>query len=76
MHLYAHKADVLRLQVLNTYGGIYLDIDTMSLRSWRPFCEVHRFVMAWQDQPSGDLFDLVKNMICVMLPWQAHDSLF
>jgi len=32
---YAHKADVIRLQVLLQYGGIYLDIDTFALRSFR-----------------------------------------
>ncbi|KAK9679281.1 hypothetical protein K7432_016336 [Basidiobolus ranarum] len=29
---YAHKADVVRLQVLEEYGGIYLDLDLISLK--------------------------------------------
>ncbi|CAO3607246.1 unnamed protein product [Mucor hiemalis] len=29
---YAHKADVVRLQVLEKYGGIYLDLDLISLK--------------------------------------------
>ncbi|KAJ9098458.1 hypothetical protein QFC19_006325 [Naganishia cerealis] len=32
---YAHKADILRLEILQHYGGIYLDIDTIILRSFR-----------------------------------------
>jgi hypothetical protein len=29
---YAHRADVLRLQVLEEFGGIYLDLDVVSLK--------------------------------------------
>ncbi|KAI9243850.1 hypothetical protein BY458DRAFT_448087 [Sporodiniella umbellata] len=29
---YAHRADVVRLQVLEKYGGIYLDLDLISLK--------------------------------------------
>ncbi|KAJ9112805.1 hypothetical protein QFC20_002133 [Naganishia adeliensis] len=32
---YAHKADIIRLEVLQQYGGIYLDIDTIILKSFR-----------------------------------------
>ena len=31
---YAHQADVIRLQKLQKYGGIYLDIDTICLKSY------------------------------------------
>ncbi|EJT99593.1 hypothetical protein DACRYDRAFT_109692 [Dacryopinax primogenitus] len=31
---FAHKADVLRLQLLIAYGGVYVDIDTYVLRSF------------------------------------------
>ncbi|OXG24592.1 hypothetical protein C366_00121 [Cryptococcus neoformans Tu401-1] len=31
---FAHKADIIRLEVLLQYGGIYLDIDTFVLRSF------------------------------------------
>ena len=31
---YAHKADIVRLQKLIEYGGIYLDIDTICLKSF------------------------------------------
>ena len=45
---HAHKADVLRLQVLQEHGGVYMDMDTVSLRPWAPLFQ-HEFVMAWQD---------------------------
>lgn len=35
VHNYAHKADILRLEVLLEYGGIYLDIDTFVFKSFR-----------------------------------------
>ena len=31
----AHKSDVLRLNILEKYGGIYLDIDTICVRPWK-----------------------------------------
>ena len=41
---YAHKADVLRLEILNSEGGIYLDIDTLCIRSFNPLL-THSTVM-------------------------------
>lgn len=35
---YAHKADVFRLFALRDHGGIYLDCDTITLRSFEPIC--------------------------------------
>ena len=49
---YAHKADLLRLKILHDYGGVYLDIDIISLRSWEGYTSGHDFIMAWQDSPS------------------------
>jgi mannosyltransferase OCH1-like enzyme len=37
-HQFAHKADILRLEILLEHGGIYLDIDTFVLR---PFADRH-----------------------------------
>ncbi|WWC89494.1 uncharacterized protein L201_004418 [Kwoniella dendrophila CBS 6074] len=34
---FAHKADIIRLEVLRDYGGIYLDIDTFVLRSFADY---------------------------------------
>ena len=44
---YAHQADVIRLQKLNQYGGIYLDIDTICLRSFHDLLE-YDFVIGIQ----------------------------
>lgn len=41
---YAHKADVLRLEILRNEGGIYLDADTFCVRPFRPLLE-HSTVM-------------------------------
>lgn len=45
---YAHQADVVRLQILRDYGGIYLDIDTVCLRSFSPLLN-YDFVIGTQD---------------------------
>eukprot|EP00223_Ostreococcus_mediterraneus_P005625 CAMPEP_0174578032 /NCGR_PEP_ID=MMETSP0929-20130131/449_1 /TAXON_ID=548131 ORGANISM="Ostreococcus mediterraneus, Strain clade-D-RCC2572" /NCGR_SAMPLE_ID=MMETSP0929 /ASSEMBLY_ACC=CAM_ASM_000573 /LENGTH=326 /DNA_ID=CAMNT_0015758993 /DNA_START=593 /DNA_END=1573 /DNA_ORIENTATION=- len=50
---YAHKADVVRLKAIYERGGIYMDIDTISLRSWAPLQAGNQFVMAEQDSPSS-----------------------
>ncbi len=44
---FAHKSDIIRLQVLREFGGIYLDLDTISIRSLAPFRE-HGFVIGRQ----------------------------
>jgi hypothetical protein len=31
---YAHKADIMRLEILIEHGGVYLDIDTLCLKPW------------------------------------------
>jgi mannosyltransferase OCH1-like enzyme len=31
----AHKSDILRIEIIKKYGGIYLDIDTICVRSYR-----------------------------------------
>ena len=49
---YAHKADVVRLKAIYERGGIYMDIDTISLRSWAPLQAGNQFVIAEQDSPS------------------------
>jgi Glycosyltransferase sugar-binding region containing DXD motif/Alpha 1,4-glycosyltransferase conserved region len=47
MYHYAHKADVIRLLALNVVGGIYLDLDTLTLRDFAPLRD-SPFVMAAQ----------------------------
>lgn len=41
---FAHRADVMRLQILYEYGGIYLDMDTITVKSYDVFLE-HKVVM-------------------------------
>ncbi|MBI3704977.1 MAG: hypothetical protein HY244_14295 [Rhizobiales bacterium] len=41
---FAHKADVLRLQILKSEGGIYLDADTLCVSPFSPLL-VHQTVM-------------------------------
>ena len=75
MH-YAHKADVLRLKVLHEYGGLYLDIDVISLRSWNHLMN-ESFVMGWQASPSygthreGKIYGLCNAAMA-----SERDSLF
>ena len=40
----AHKADVVRLQVLIEHGGVYMDVDTLTVRSFDDLID-NRFVM-------------------------------
>jgi hypothetical protein len=39
LHHFAHKADVLRLEVLLRHGGVYMDLDTISVR---PLAELYK----------------------------------
>lgn len=41
---FAHKADVVRLEMLMRYGGIYLDMDVVCINSFRPLLQ-ETFVM-------------------------------
>lgn len=43
----AHKADIIRLQYLIEYGGIYLDLDTITKRSFAPLLN-NEFVIGKQ----------------------------
>lgn len=46
---FAHRADILRLEVILEYGGIYLDIDVLTLRSFDSLLNLSDVVMAHQD---------------------------
>jgi hypothetical protein len=44
LHHYAHQSDVIRLERLLEYGGIYLDLDTICVKPLTPLLN-HEFVM-------------------------------
>ena len=48
IHHYAHKADIIRLEKLIEHGGIYLDIDTICLKSFSNILH-YDFVMGVQN---------------------------
>lgn len=56
LHHYAHKSDIIRMLVLANVGGVYLDIDSITRRSFDDLLE-HDFVMGVQaagsDSSSG-----------------------
>ena len=49
---YAHKADKLRLELLYKYGGIYMDIDTITYRSYHHLLN-YDFVIGKQEENYG-----------------------
>ncbi|BGP29129.1 hypothetical protein JCM10296v2_000867 [Rhodotorula toruloides] len=50
---FAHKADVLRLEALRDYGGVYLDVDVLVVRDLAPLYR-HDTVMGMESQPNLD----------------------
>ncbi|MBN1223736.1 MAG: hypothetical protein JXB23_10830 [Candidatus Aminicenantes bacterium] len=50
LKIYAHRADVLRLQILLEKGGIYLDMDTICVKSLGDLME-NRVVLGIQGKP-------------------------
>lgn len=58
---YAHRADVVRLQVLQEYGGIYLDLDLISLKPVDHLLD-REFVMA-QEGPCKRVVSFFKKML-------------
>lgn len=50
LHHVAHKADVVRLQVLKEIGGIYLDLDTICVKPMKELFN-HTFVIGQEMKP-------------------------
>jgi len=46
---HAHRGDIIRLEVVMKYGGIYLDTDVLTLRSFDSLLNISDVVMAHQD---------------------------
>src|SRR5262249_16762330 len=62
LHHYAHKADVVRLLALNIIGGVYVDIDTLTLDSFEPLRR-ESFVLAAQPTTVASLGGLCNAVI-------------
>ncbi|MBP7273073.1 MAG: hypothetical protein KA974_04490 [Saprospiraceae bacterium] len=52
---YAHKADVIRLQRLLEFGGIYLDLDTICVKPLTPLLQ-NQFVMGVEELQNFSIF--------------------
>ena len=49
---HAHEADYIRLRLLHDHGGIYFDIDSLTLRALpAQYLKSGRFLLAWQNTP-------------------------
>jgi len=60
---YAHKSDKIRLEMLYKYGGIYMDIDTISFKSYSNYLS-YDFVIGIQSENYGkDNITLYCNAI-------------
>ena len=46
---HSHRSDVIRLEAMMEYGGIYLDIDVLVLRSFGPLLNLSDVVMAHEN---------------------------
>jgi len=64
---YAHQADVIRLQKLSEIGGIYLDIDTICLKSFKPLLD-NDFVIGIQGNKDNSKIYGLCNAIILSKP--------
>lgn len=64
---YAHQSDVIRLQKLIKYGGIYLDIDTICLKSFKDLLH-HQFVMGYQAESNNTNIYGLCNAVILSCP--------
>ena len=68
---FAHKADILRLQALLEYGGIYLDLDVYTIRSYEPFMHFDTVLGL-----EGGVSPLPRQGLCNGLMIAAKNSTF
>ena len=60
---YAHQSDVIRLQKLQKYGGIYLDIDTICVKSFHELRK-YEFVLGVQsNKNNSEIYGLCNAVI-------------
>lgn len=57
----AHKADALRMIKLKEIGGVYLDIDTICVKSYVHLLQ-NKFVIANEVTESGKIWDYVMQL--------------
>lgn len=59
---YAHMSDIVRLRILLSEGGIYLDIDTICLKPFAPLLS-YPCVLGYQTAPDGSVEGLCNAVI-------------
>jgi hypothetical protein len=64
LYHYAHKADVIRLERILEFGGIYLDLDVICQKPLTPLLKNNKLVLGesyshWQYEPKGVLRKLL-----------------
>ena len=72
----AHKADVIRLEMLRRHGGIYLDLDVICVN---PFEPLRRHAMVMGIEPGTGLCNaviLAQPDVPFIERWQAHYRTF
>ena len=57
----AHKADVVRLQMLQQFGGVYLDMDTICVQSFQPFYN-NDCVIGQEENPEKSAKNIIKKI--------------
>ena len=67
IHHYAHQADIIRLQKLIERGGIYLDIDTICLKSFEDLLD-NDFVMGSQTNSDNTKIYGLCNAVILCKP--------
>lgn len=63
----AHRADKLRMDVLLEYGGVYMDIDTISVRPYKDLLQ-HETVLGLQETYDGAGWTGICNAVMLTRP--------
>ena len=75
---HAHRGDIMRLEVLINYGGIYFDTDVLALRSFESLRNLSDVVMANQDYDTKTACSAViiakKNASFLRRVYDAYQS--
>jgi hypothetical protein len=73
---YAHHADVIRLEALIEYGGIYADIDTLFLRQFPEHWYEKPFVIGREQEVADEITGEKKPSLCNALLMSEPGSEF